>query len=473
MLPFGSRVLQRGLSNKKSMPKGQCNGGSGFLNMALPKPSGVLKLPIRVESVQKAFRQWDRLFPLQLLVAAAFVLVMFATKPEEGEMRSRGLLFVAMGGLGAVSWFYFPVLPLYCAVMAAPIYDSVGIKLLLTVLALATGLRAYFRSPGRGVFSWPGIVFCAWAGASLLWVQKINLGLDGFLLGVVPNMLLAVAVAIHGGRSANLRRNLLFAVAAGAAVSCVYILNSFQQGIMFMGNEVKTGAGRYEAMIRTDTFSSWTMICAVFALALAFTHQRRRLPYMVSMPLFGFFFVATALTGTRGSVLGVLFALVVFTISSDRSKVGTLLTAAVAGICLVAIVYLYPSMFGDLFERFTTIREDEGSGRLEIFQQALQIFAQHPVMGVGWDGFLALTRTLTHNVYLQVLADLGLVGFAVFCWWMGTLFVSSRRSSDRVTLWVLLATLLFQGLVYHQFFYTECHRCHQIVSHCKREQGGI
>jgi O-antigen ligase len=59
--------------------------------------------------------------------------------------------------------------------------------------------------------------------------------------------------------------------------------------------------------------------------------------------------------------------------------------------------------------------------RIQLFKQGLQVFAENPLTGIGagqfvnYDGDMMLTRwRVTHNVWLQVAAELGIFGFFVF-----------------------------------------------------------
>jgi len=83
--------------------------------------------------------------------------------------------------------------------------------------------------------------------------------------------------------------------------------------------------------------------------------------------------------------------------------------------------------------RITEFRANQGSGRVDLWHVGLQVFRSHPIIGVGAGNFqvvepaysitdINLTRPdlvvdltkVVHNTYLQVLAEVGLIGFALF-----------------------------------------------------------
>ncbi len=89
--------------------------------------------------------------------------------------------------------------------------------------------------------------------------------------------------------------------------------------------------------------------------------------------------------------------------------------------------------------------------RMELWQAAWQMWAERPLLGVGPDNFrhlygrylgLALwdTRLHANNLYLELLADLGLAGLAVFGWLAVVAAIELARvlrqaSDEPITLW--------------------------------------
>jgi O-antigen ligase len=45
----------------------------------------------------------------------------------------------------------------------------------------------------------------------------------------------------------------------------------------------------------------------------------------------------------------------------------------------------------------------------------LRLWAQQPLTGVGTGVFFALTRVSVHNMFVQILGELGLIGFTLLC----------------------------------------------------------
>ena len=148
--------------------------------------------------------------------------------------------------------------------------------------------------------------------------------------------------------------------------------------------------------------------------------------------------VAIVLTGSRG---GVIAYLVTFSLcvaahlrAGGRTKLPLILGA---GAFAAFIVFLVIFLGGaDALLRSTGLQraaEDISSGRLHFWSVAWQVFTANPIIGAGMDAFgVAFSQFDTqngfyrveqaHNDYLQILADGGIVGFAIVAAFIVLLF---------------------------------------------------
>ncbi|MDP3046995.1 MAG: O-antigen ligase family protein, partial [Chloroflexota bacterium] len=83
--------------------------------------------------------------------------------------------------------------------------------------------------------------------------------------------------------------------------------------------------------------------------------------------------------------------------------------------------------------------------RLSVWQSAVEMIADHPVRGVGLDGFLELYRTSysrpeawrepdlshPHNILLESWLSLGILGPVAYAWLVGSVLVLARRARGR------------------------------------------
>jgi len=140
---------------------------------------------------------------------------------------------------------------------------------------------------------------------------------------------------------------------------------------------------------------------------------------------------------SRGGYLGLLAALVVLGILRDRK-----LLLLVGGL-LIAWQTVLPDA---VQERITMTTEAAAPGelessaqeRVELWQDAFELLGQNPVIGIGFGTYQALKRvgpySDTHNYYIKVLVETGVVGLCVFLWLLLRMwrvgFVLYRTSVD-------------------------------------------
>lgn len=173
-------------------------------------------------------------------------------------------------------------------------------------------------------------------------------------------------------------------------------------------------------------------------------------------------------SGSRSSLLGTVMALVVFVaIRPGHGIIGmlgrTLALVAVLGALgwgLISTGQL-PSTLQDRVDRSFgpgADREDQAhlvGDREHLVDAGVRAFVDSPFLGTGLDNFryvttdynLFATPQLPHNLWLQLLVQVGLVGTLAFAayllWWWRDAIAAFRRSSpaDRHLLWGLAASL--------------------------------
>jgi O-antigen ligase len=75
-------------------------------------------------------------------------------------------------------------------------------------------------------------------------------------------------------------------------------------------------------------------------------------------------------------------------------------------------------VWGMILQRIETAAD--GSGRFEIFKNAIDIWQQHFLFGIGWYNFLYYNinyygmSNYVHNTHLEVLVELGIIGFTIY-----------------------------------------------------------
>lgn len=148
---------------------------------------------------------------------------------------------------------------------------------------------------------------------------------------------------------------------------------------------------------------------------------------------------AVLFTGSRTAYVGALGALaIVWWLNGRRIR------DVIAVVLLLAAVWtVLPAEYKAQFLTLKQIDEVVEGGenvdssmaeRWEIIQDAYEIFLEHPILGVGVDAFPTARgekfgRWLhTHNLYLQVLAELGLIGGIAFAFLIARILGTLKRT---------------------------------------------
>lgn len=147
-----------------------------------------------------------------------------------------------------------------------------------------------------------------------------------------------------------------------------------------------------------------------------------------------FFTVCLLLTGKRAHLIftvsacfSVYYLETVVRKDGNRARlnfIGTLLIVALLGIILISTV----PAFSTFLLRFQDTMEsgDITNGRLGLWRLALTTFFRHPILGIGWKNFAPLISTTystirkydVHNVFLQLLCEVGLAGSLIYYTWI-------------------------------------------------------
>jgi len=116
-------------------------------------------------------------------------------------------------------------------------------------------------------------------------------------------------------------------------------------------------------------------------------------------------FYALYLTNSRGAMLALLASVFTYLVLRFRSMKGV-----VVGLALAAVLMVFgPSRMAQM-----SAGEDSAYGRVEAWYAGFQMFKSNPVFGVGKGMFTDFHELTAHNSFVQVLAELGVVGAFFF-----------------------------------------------------------
>jgi len=222
---------------------------------------------------------------------------------------------------------------------------------------------------------------------------------------------------------------------------------------------------------------------------LGIRFYRSILPRLIVLPIAGLLLglVASFLSGSRGSwvALPILLALLIWFIRSALPRT-TVIVIGVLLLVLPIVSYVTPGLHvakrvDDAIEQLSKysnstidspVRETSVGTRLEMWQAALTIFKQHPVLGVGWGGYKPNASKLVkqgkrnpsaaawghpHNEYFSVMASSGTIGLVallmLFFVPMRNFIFAIKSGSDSARVLGMAGVILVVG--YMNFALTE------------------
>lgn len=175
------------------------------------------------------------------------------------------------------------------------------------------------------------------------------------------------------------------------------------------------------------------------------------------------------LSGSRGGMLALFGEFIVLAVVLVKQR-RDLRTAVGLGVFLLVVVGLLTWLGGDeLLRRLATVEtahtDLSAEMRLQINRDGLRMFWSKPVLGWGLDSFPVVYPQFrsfytnffvnqAHNDYLQLLIEMGVLGFATMLWFLIVLYRSALRKignwTSQVTGAMTLACILgFTGILIH------------------------
>lgn len=301
-----------------------------------------------------------------------------------------------------------------------------GALLALSWLAtMATG-----RARPRFVVAYPRatyamVLLVVWAALSTLWAEDSHLAwttVSRYALNLI--LVPIVFAAIRTRREVVL---LLVVFVASTLVSAAY-------GIV-KRSQRPPGAGDlerlYGAGVDANVLASLLIAGAVLALGLALVARRSPGARLAALGAAGVCGISIVFTVSRSGMVSMAVAIVAGLLLAGH---GRRVQAFGAGLVLTVVVVTYFAAFAPaaVTQRITT--PETGSGREDLWLVGWRMAEAHPVQGVGAgnfpvasihyllrpgavlrDDYIVQVPKVAHNIYLGTLAELGVVGLALFC----------------------------------------------------------
>ena len=230
-----------------------------------------------------------------------------------------------------------------------------------------------------------------------------------------------------------------FLIVFGFLVSLFGIIQHYTfNGKLYWTVTLPPGAGPFGPFVNRDDFAGFVELTAPLGLALLLFRAWRR-EHLTLLLLFTIVPTgALILSASRGGIIGLAFEFVLLLLLSRVRRIGAKQLLCAAALALLAGSFVVWLGVSEAIQRFEELVPENisANGRVSMYRDTWQIFIHHP-----WDGTgLGTLRTVypqyesdynglavdhAHNDYLELLADMGLVGglcglsFILLLFWRG------------------------------------------------------
>ncbi len=298
------------------------------------------------------------------------------------------------------------------------------------------GAVAFSRSDGSSLdfaarfpaLVWVLALFLTWVLVSLLWAEDVGVARQTFFRYALNLVLFPIVfAAIREPRHVSWLYTVFI---AGGLLGGFVGLQTVQSSDI--PDERLGGAG-----LNPNELGALLAVAAVLATCLAVSRAPSAGARLIALAAALLSTLLVIMTESRGAMLGLTAAVLVTPFAAGRGRRAAALAVALAAALSVA-VWVTTAAPAQTRERLTQ-PTSSGSGRVDLWTVGLRMVKDEPITGVGAgnfpvssvhyllqpgaiarDEFIVDHPKVTHNIYLQVLAELGVIGLALFLALIGT-----------------------------------------------------
>lgn len=205
-------------------------------------------------------------------------------------------------------------------------------------------------------------------------------------------------------------------------------INKYLRGDFAMENLRIMGAVGGMFSNPNDLAISFDLLIPIAVVLAVINKGLKRIVYIVCL---GFLIVGVVVTFSRGGFLGLIASggLMMWKLGRGKRILTIFSGLIIVGVFSVAM----PGSYGNRLLSISSEDKDAtGSSweRKELLKRAFDVALHHPVVGVGMNNFhiFSIKEKVAHNSYVEIWAELGLLGFFAYL----TLILSPMKSMGRV-----------------------------------------
>lgn len=186
---------------------------------------------------------------------------------------------------------------------------------------------------------------------------------------------------------------------------------------------------RFSGFANPNEYAAYLVFFLPLLLSFLLLSRNLIVKVMYSILILLPIFLVLLLTGSRSGAIALLFCVAVYLMMLNQQKILRFRTIIILAVVLVMICFtsyvISPPQFKQkVFSRFDPSHSEDmyefTSGRTMLFGLGLKLFLESPIFGHGQKtSELLLTKkfgviAVTHNQYLEILVQFGIIGFFIF-----------------------------------------------------------
>jgi O-antigen ligase len=272
-------------------------------------------------------------------------------------------------------------------------------------------------------------------------------------------------------RSSQARKIAIALTVYGFVLSALALLQGISSnGKLFWLRTPRMGGWIYGSYVNHNHYAGLMELLVPIPLVLSLSHlaheKARIAAGIAAVVMVGTIF----LSGSRGGMIAIFVELIVLAVVLLRQKRSMRIAIGVGAFAVVLVSLLVWLGGKELTTRVSSISKEtrseiSGGMRLSIDRDTLHMFRQKPILGWGLGTFPVVYPQFrsfytnffvneAHNDYLQLLAEMGIVGFGIMVWFVVVLYRRVRRkignwTSNMSAAVTLACTLGFTGIFVH------------------------
>lgn len=299
-----------------------------------------------------------------------------------------------------------------------------AIALAVVFLKLFSG-KSILRGEIKNYFFW-SLMFALFSACSCIWSSSDNVTAVRATVAVVQGCLIGFIIIFLSDTKERFRSLITSFVICGIIICVRFFI---QVPVSYWGKETRFDNFALFGSNSTAIFLAYAAGIIIYYCVMSsdFSDKSKKWYFIVLSLLFMF---VAMMTGTKKGIM--VFGIIVISTFILRSKnTLKLLWRIIVGVVAVLLVYylimnvdIFYGAIGYRFEKMVYqymgingVIDGSTRERTAFIQNALAVFIEHPILGVGIDGFRYVNRiqfTYSHNNYTELLANFGVVGFAIY-----------------------------------------------------------